>query len=469
MVRMLTDQASIPVQPARFREARLQPSIRSRLLADDLTGVRCALEIGLYFVLCEGLVRRLVPPNIGTILLAVKFVYFPLVYIFFTLRRRVPSTPRVPLGIVLFLCWGVLVSLFRAQDHPFTTAFGIAVNLTFVPIAMLAGGVYRTRQDVAGALFRLAVFGAMVGVLAMYQSTLPVNHWLNRGMNLSNGIDERVSGTFQYPTVFGNFLIGGTIVGLAAVSLAAKKSTKLLLGLGWLAFEIGGLMSGSRIGSLGSAVVLVLAATLSTKWIKHATLIACAILVILVAIATGAPGIYRIDLTSLNPRAIDTWDIGTRIQQFYFGDNLQDALGVARGAGTGWGPYTMGVFNSARLGIHEILPSTSLEGGYSFILAETGVIGFLLFGCMHYSFTARPRRHATILWLGPAIGVWSLLGNIPLGLQEIPVLAVPWWFLTGLYWSTMYEGLTGRRITERWMICREQCDPAGDQLSPKRV
>jgi hypothetical protein len=445
---MLIDHASISVRPTRFREVRLRPRMRSCVSTDDLAGVRCALEIGLYFVLCEGLMRRLVPTDTGTILMAVKFVYFPLLYLFFVLRRRVPSTPRMPLGILLFLCWGVLISLLRAQDHPLTTVFGIAVNLTFVPIAMLVGGVYRKRQDVARALYRLAAFGALVGVLAMYQSTLPVNHWLNRSMNLSNGLDERVSGTFQYPTVFGNFLMGGTIAGLAAVGVVKKKSTKLLFGLGWLAFEIGGYLSGSRVGSLGSAVILILAAILSTKWVKHAALVACTILVILVAAATGAREIYRTELTGLTLRATDTLDIGTRIQQFYFGDRLRDALEAAQGGGTGWGPFTMGIeIYSKRLGFDENVPPnyqdrggySFLEGGYSYILAETGIVGFLLFGWMHCSFVAWPRRQATLRWLGAAIGVWSLLGNIPLGLQEIPVLAVPWWFLTGLYWSTLYQ------------------------------
>ena len=118
----------------------------------------------------------------------------------------------------------------------------------------------------------------------MYQSTLPVDHWLNRSMNLSNGLDDRVSGTFQYPTVFGNFLMGGTIAGLAAVGVVKKKSTKLLFGLGWLAFEIGGIMSGSRIGSLGSAIILISAAIMSTKRVRHAALVACTVLVILVAL-----------------------------------------------------------------------------------------------------------------------------------------------------------------------------------------
>jgi hypothetical protein len=415
---------------------------------NDLTNVRCALETGLYFVLCEGLLRRLVPPETGTILLAVKFLYFPLLYIFFMLRRRVPTIPRIPVGIVLFLCWGVLVSLFRAQNHPFTTAFGLAVNLTFVPIAVLAGSAYRTRQDVARAMFRLAVFGAMVGVLAMYQSTLTVDNWLNRSMNLSNGLDDRVSGTFQYPTVFGNFLMGGTIAGLAAVGAGTKKGTKLLLGLGWLSFEIGGFLSGSRIGSLGSAVILVLAAMLSTKSVKHTALVACAVLVILVGTAAGAQEIYRSHLKALNFRATETLDIGTRIQQFYLGDRLRDGLEAAHGLGTGWGPFTMGMeIYSKRLGFDENVPPnyqdrggySFLEGGYSYVLAETGIVGFLLFGCMHCSFAAWSQPQATLRWLGPAIGVWSLLGNLPLGLQEIPVLAIPWWFLTGLYWSTLRQ------------------------------
>jgi hypothetical protein len=440
--------ASISVGQTRFPEIRVQPRVRSRVAAGDLAGVRCALEIGLYFVLCEGFVRRLVPPDFATLLLGVKFVYFPSLYILFVLRRRVPSTPRIPLGIALFLGWGILISLLRAQDHPFTTAFGLAVNLTFVPIALLAGGVYRTRQDVAKAMLRLAVFGVLLGALAMYQSTLPVDHWLNRGMNLANGLDDRVSGTFQYPTVFGNFLMGGTIAGLAAVTVVTKKSTKVLLGIGWLAFEIGGFMSGSRMGSLGSAIILVLAAMMSTKRVRRTALIAAAVLASFVALTAGALKIYRAELTGLNLRATETMDLGARIQDFYFGDRLRDALVAAHVLGTGWGPFTMGIeIYSRRLGFDEsLVPNyqdrggySYLEGGYSYILAETGILGLLLFVCMHYSFLSWPRSLATLRWLGPAIGIWSLLGNLPLGLQEIPVLAIPWWFLTGLYWATLHQ------------------------------
>ena len=72
-------------------------------------------SVGLYFVLSEGFVRRLVPPDIATLLLGVKFVYFPSLYILFVLRRRLPNTPRIPLGVVLFLGRGILISLLRAQ------------------------------------------------------------------------------------------------------------------------------------------------------------------------------------------------------------------------------------------------------------------------------------------------------------------------------------------------------------------
>ena len=63
-----------------------------------------------YLVLCQRPAARprLAPPNMARSapLLAVqaaKFVYFPSVYFFFVLRRKVPSLPRVPVGIVLFL------------------------------------------------------------------------------------------------------------------------------------------------------------------------------------------------------------------------------------------------------------------------------------------------------------------------------------------------------------------------------
>ena len=85
---MLIDHASISVRPTRFREVRLRPRMRSCVSTDDLAGIRCALEIGLYFVLCEGLMRRLVPTDTGTILMAVKFVYFPLLYLFFVLLPK---------------------------------------------------------------------------------------------------------------------------------------------------------------------------------------------------------------------------------------------------------------------------------------------------------------------------------------------------------------------------------------------
>ena len=63
--------------------------------------------------------------------------------------------------------------------------------------------------------------------------------------------------------------------------------------------------------------------------------------------------------------------------------------------GTGWGPYTMGIeIYSKRLGFDENLaPNYQDRGGYSFskggyayILAETGIVGFLLFGaCIAHS------------------------------------------------------------------------------------
>jgi len=379
-------------------------------------------------------------------LLAVKFLYFPLVYALFISRRNVAVTPRIPTGIVLFLCWGVLISLLHALQYPLTAGFGMAVNLTFVPIAVVAGGAYRTKQDVARALYRLAVFGALVGVLSLYQSTLPSNHWLNRGMDLSDRIEERVTGTFPFCTVLGNFVMGGTIAGLATITLATKKSTKLLFGFGWLALEIGGLFSGSRAGSLGSAIILVLVLTLSTKRIKRAAQIA---FLILVAVAANTFGILQIGSTKSSRRAVATEDVQGRVQQDYVGGNLGDAFGVTSGLGTGWGPYTMGIsVYGERLGFKETPPSTALEGGYTYILAETGVIGLLLFLCMHSSFASGLRSQGTLRWLGPAIAVWSLLGNLPLCLQEVPVLAVAWWFLTGLYWSTLRQDESSRVL--RW-------------------
>jgi len=229
--------------------------------------------------------------------------------------------------------------------------------------------------------------------------------------------------------------MGGTIASIAAVSVAARKSTKLLLGLGWLALVSGGFLSGSRTGILGSVVILAVAAALSVKQTKHAALIA-----VISLAAASTLSIYQPQSTGPGRRAVSTEGIRERFQQVYFGEDLGSAFRVARGVGTGWGPYTMGIWIYAdRLGFNESSAATVLEGGYLYIIAETGIVGLLFFVCMHSSFAAGFRRQTAWRWLGPAIGLWSLLGNIPLCLQEIPVLAIAWWFLTGLYWSTLRQ------------------------------
>jgi hypothetical protein len=397
---------------------------------------RLFLEVGLFFILSEGLVRRIVP-KLSVSILGFKFVYFPVLYFFFIIAGLGKYVRlRLPIEMKLFLFWACLVTLWNAASHPATSALGALVNLMFIPVAYISASLYQDTASLRPFFWRLTVISGLLGILGIYQSYLPPSHWLNLAVDGSFGFDQRISSTFQFCTVFGNFAVGGEIACLASFCLAENSRKKYISVACMVLLYVGSFFSGSRIGALGTLCIIGCVFVFSTKRMRRIA----ATVAVVTAIVGSAYFLTRDTAESdatvlLSSRSLSVEGIGARVRQDYFGDLLQIALETSNFVGTGWGPFTIGVNPYiVRMQIDESPPVAPIEGGFVLVLAQTGVLGVILFIAMHRPFFLAPKV-GPLGWLNLAVGSWSLLGNVPLCLQETSVLAIYWWVLVGLAWS----------------------------------
>ena len=302
-------------------------------------GVQWAIELGLLFVLCEGLLRRMFVSQ-AVYVLAFKFCYFPALYAALLLRPH----PRVhirwlPPGVVPFLAWGILVTLINLWRYPVTGLLGLGVNLCFVPLAYVGAAFYSTDQDRRGFFFRMTVLAGLLGLLALYQSTLGPGHWLNldineegRGISMEEGV--RVTSSFQFCNAFGQYAAFGILACAAAVYLARTSSEIACALVCGLLLYCGVVESGSRMGGLGSLVVLAacrLPAPAARK--KVATLAAVGLVlggaVLLIVHPSSDSGHQELR------RGQDPTGLVERVTETYVGGRLWPPW---RRLTTGWGP-----------------------------------------------------------------------------------------------------------------------------------
>ena len=143
--------------------------------------VMVAVEIGLYFVLAEGLLRRAMP-TAGVMIMAVKYVWFPVVYLLVT-ALNVPVNWSIHRTVSNFLLLGSCLSLIGLATHPITSLIGLATNLSFVPISCLVSSLYFRLSHWRAVVTRLAVASGIIGAIGLYCTLLPENHWLNLGVD----------------------------------------------------------------------------------------------------------------------------------------------------------------------------------------------------------------------------------------------------------------------------------------------
>ena len=321
-----------------------------------LRGAQWAIELGVIFVLCEGLLRRLLPGQ-SMYVLGFKFLYFPVVYaVLFTRFRPVARMRWLPSGAALFLGWGTLITLANmwqyvvphsAWWHPAEALLGLAVDLFFVPLAFFGAMLYPTFQDRRRFFLHMTALAGVLGVLAICQSTLPATHWLNVGINLEDaGIMDRgsvrVASSFQFCNVFGLYAAFGLLAATASIYFARNMlEAAFALGCGVLLY-VGVLESGSRMGGLGSLLVLaiaVLPSGLSFKRLRIA---------VVGALLVGVAVFIISHLTSSRPedpdlpRSQTAEDIVERTTDVYLGSTLWRAADLSYGVGFRLGPLDDG-------------------------------------------------------------------------------------------------------------------------------
>ncbi len=389
--------------------------------------LRVLLEIGLYFVLAEGLLRKVFPQH-STLILAFKFVYFAGLYAVAGAVLSRQTAIRMPVFLSLYLCWGTLVTWLHVTRNPLTATLGLLINLAFVPVLLLSARLYNDAALRQALFRRLTLFAGFAGCIAICQSFLSPTHWLNLEMDgITVADDHRVSATFQYCTVFGNYAIGGAIACMGSLFRTTRQSLVMpLVSLSLLG--VGVLFSGSRTGVVGCFLVVVLIVLLNKPKMSQLCVVGLVGIVLFTWFSvSGFSSIATLRAVSFN-------DVSPRVQGEYLGW-LTRAMALSHGPGLGWGPFTMGVSAyAARLGYTEwpAFLFREIEGGYAYVVAGTGAVGLLFFLAMHAGFLPITKAGGETRWLAPAVVLWSLFGNIALCLQEVPELAVYWWFLVGV-------------------------------------
>jgi O-antigen ligase len=404
------------------------------------------LEFALYFVLIEALCRRLIPAQ-STAILAVKFVVFPAVYcLALATRSNALQSARFPTYFVPFLAWGTLTTFIHFTSRPVTSSMGLAVNALFVPVAYFSAAAHRMGEQGNSSMRHLGIFAGLGGILAACQSQLPSSHWLRVGMRGEAPLEGRVTGPLQFCNTYGSFGILGTIVTLAWYSHAVTRTERVFAFLAIGLNTVGLWLSGSRTGSICSFVVIVLwVLWLRSRFGRVLSLAITASALVLVAHSTMSP---LGNDESTTARSLRTTDLRGRVEENYV-YNAVMAAQYAGLVGTGWGPFTMGVgAYGSRLGADADpdVPTLPIEGGYAAILAQTGLIGFILFLGSHLFLLKGVLLRSYTDWLGISLAVWSLLGTLPAGIQDVPALAVPFWFVVGIYLSARMRTAEKRSV-----------------------
>ncbi len=406
----------------------------------NLARVRFFVEAGVFFVLSEGLVRKMFPA-FGQAILAFKFVYFPFLYVLMSRYVLGSMTSRaVPPGTMWFLGWGVFLTIAVVPERPIAAALGIVVNICFVPLAFLGSALYRDRDEVVALIKRVAFYSVAGGAFAVIQSRLPPGHWVNLGMDMvtpsysAHGY-HRVTSTFQFCNIYGSYIAMGILACLGWFLTAGRPRIRVaaILAVGLVYYA--GLQSGSRMAGMSALICLGFGIVSTRQRGRFVPYIAGLLLVGVVALDFA--GIRFEDAAP--SRSFATGDVVSRTVDSYVGrKTLSQALDVSDIWGTGWGVYTMGVSTYApELGeTGELNIGMRLEGGYLFVLAQTGVIGLATFLWMNASLLLSAiMRHSSFAWLGAGLGAYSIIANLPLCMQEVSVLAILWWFLVGVYYG----------------------------------
>lgn len=467
----LSPPRTVPLPASRGRA--FDPLKMAQWEARGARAAQLLLEIGLYATLSEGMLRRLAP-DYSVIILSAKFLYFPILYLaFWPLVRRGAARSAIPACVLFWLGWGILLSLFRASlEDAGVHLLGIAINLLFVPIAWLAGGAYPTADCVAGLMRRMTIFAATVSAFALLQSRLPADHFLNVAMDFESKAFQRrgvirATSTFQHCNVFGSFAAVAVLPAVATLQAAANGKERLIRCLMLGVIYLGGTYSGSRMAAVCGLIVLGAALFRDAKAIRSMLLGLAAAGSLIGLIFFTTPDLLLQFAPGGDARAFDTGDLIKRTIDLYYEEHFLSGWEVGGGMGLGWGPYTMGVAKYAEiLKLGSADKTVHIESGYGIMVAQLGIVGLISFVVMHFWLgTVTLTRRTQFAWIGTGLTAWSLLGNIPLSLFEVSVLAVPLWLLMGV--SLRQEPWQARANLLRSQLAARPSSPIRPRSAPQ--
>jgi len=425
------------------RRALLPPvQTNSSSIALPTDGMRTAhllIESGIYWVLLEAVVRRALPDS-NTMILAVKFAYFPLLYV--ALWRRFYRCIQFrywPPGIFIYLLWGATITIAQDYSRPIPGGLGIMIHILFAPAAFLGAAYYSDRQSVDLVLWRFTLVSGVIGALGICQNFLPPDHWLNLTMeNETNTFDMggeifRVSSSFQFCNVFSSFTILGGLICYGTFRRTHISRRKQIAATCLALIYVGGINSGSRVASVGVLAVISFCLLSDRAGRRIAVYVLTLLAFFVIALSISAPERVAklLEIGEIRTFAVD--DLIERVTDLYFGETQQNALKIGGGLGIGWGHFTFGLQKFTSQGDADgQLPY--VEGGYAVVMAQTGLAGLILIGYTSAVFLLYSLKdRSEWRWLGVGLAAWSILGNLPFAMQQVSVLAIPWWFLVGIY------------------------------------
>jgi len=275
--------------------------------------------------------------------------------------------PALTWALVAFLAWAALTLLWAAQTGPGVEALSRYLpNVLLLPIAYTA---VRTRRDLVIVLGAI-VFGAVVA--AAFGILKPPNPEV-----VSEGA-ERVTGTIGDP----NELAAALLVGLAlGAGFVLSRGRSLALRLGGLAAipicAAGIFLSLSRGGLVALVAVLAAGTVLAGRWRAAMTgllvLVAASGVLYFTQIAS-LPARERVTTTAGGSGRSDLWTIGLRMVHAH-------PIG---GVGAGNFPVVSAnyVLQPGLIQRSELIFSAApkiTHNTYLQVLAEMGVVGFVLF------------------------------------------------------------------------------------------
>ena len=446
--------------------------IKTATLAPDVTTdtkplrqLRWTLMGLVYLLVFEGLFRKLEPGIVGILIFLLKDVVIVLMGLQLAMRHRLPTAVNF-----LFLGYVVAAALFlpcvlsTAGHDPILAIFGTKEYLLYPIVALGTFVVFEnaTIDDVVAFCRRVALLMIPTGLVAMLQTQLSPNHWLNMSVDgasladFSSAGHLRVSSTFSFVSQFCSFLnMEMFMIFVAFHGWKNLKSKKWVYVLPVVFLVVCSYLTGSRGAVVGNSAVIVIAVGLcimrfEVGKIFHLLWIGAALVVVVVAFQYFFPSLMATYSVRENGQVLGVSpEIQGRVYGAFFGW-MSDAHSVP------FFGHGLGIMSNGSDAISEYsrsfraqewtetdVATTYFEGGTYLIFVWYGFRFFII-----YQTTRRFLMQVSRNLLLPAAFCQSyviLVGLTgTLGMQ--PPTAIWWWLSVGL--STTLWWRSVKPVTE---------------------